>query len=259
MVGALKKVLEYKFFLISNIKKDINQKYKGSVLGLLWTFINPLSLTLLYYFVFPYILKSNQDNYAIFLLIGILSWNYFSRGVLNSTKSITLNRDLLKKVYFPKVILPLTISISELINYLISFVIIVIFIIFSGIGFSKHILLFPLIIMIQFILILGISLITSAVNVFFRDVEYICEFGLKLLYYITPVFYATNLFKGTKMDIIINMNPLTIIINACRDILIEHIYPDFMGLALCLLFSLLILIIGMVIFKKLENRFVEEL
>ena len=255
----MKNILNYKYFLISNIKKDINEKYKGSILGLLWTFINPLSLTLLYYFIFPYILKSKQDNYTTFLLIGILSWNYFSRGILNSTKSITVNRDLLKKVYFPKIILPLTISISELINYLISILIIFIFIVFNNIGFSIHILIFPFIILIQFILILGISLITSSINVFFRDVEYICEFILKLLYYVTPVFYATDLLKGTYLDNLINLNPMTIIINSYRDILINHVCPNFISLFLVLIFSLFILLIGILIFKKLENRFVEEL
>ena len=127
----LKDIFNYRFFLLLNIKRDINEKYKGSILGLLWTFINPLSLTLLYYLIFPHILKSQEENYVTFLLIGILSWNYFSRGILNATKSITTNRGLLKKVYFPKIILPITISISELINYLISLLIVFVFIIIS--------------------------------------------------------------------------------------------------------------------------------
>lgn len=255
----MKEILNYKYFLISNIKKDINEKYKGSILGLLWTFINPLSMTLLYYLVFPYILKYKENNYITFLLIGILSWNYFSRGIINSTKSITSNRDLLKKVYFPKIILPITISISELINYLISVLIIFLFIIFNNIGFSIHIFIFPFIILIQFILILGISLITSSINVFFRDVEYIVDFVLKLVYYITPVFYATSLIKGTFLEILLNLNPMTIILNSYRDILINHVYPDFLGLMLVLIFSLFLLIFGNFVFKKLENKFVEEL
>ena len=255
----LKNILNYKYFLISNIKKDINEKYKGSILGILWTFINPLSLTLLYSFIFPYILKSKESNYVTFVLIGILSWNYFSRGILNSTKTIIVNRDLLKKVYFPKIILPLTTCITELINFLISASIIFLFIIFNNIGFSIHVLIFPIIIIIQFILILGISLITSSINVFFRDIENITDFILKLIYYITPVFYATDLIKGTKFEILFNINPMTIIVNSYRDILINHANPNFINLLLVLIFSLLILFLGIFIFKKLEPKFVEEL
>ncbi len=255
----LKDIFNYRFFLLLNIKRDINEKYKGSILGLLWTFINPLSLTLLYYLIFPHILKSQEENYVTFLLIGILSWNYFSRGILNATKSITTNRALLKKVYFPKIILPITISISELINYLISLLIVFVFIIISKIGFNINILLLGFIIFIQFILILEISLITSSVNVFFRDIEYITEFILKLIYYISPVFYATKMFKDTKIELLINLNPMTTIINSYRDILLNHTTPNLINLGSVLIVSLIILLVGIFIFNKLENKFVEEL
>lgn len=256
---VLKNILNYKYFLISNIKKDINAKYKGSILGILWTFINPLSLALVYFFVFSSILKSREDNYVTFLLVGILSWNYFSRGILNGTNSIISNGNLLKKIYFPKIILPLTISITELINFLISILIILIFIIFTGIGFSIHFIFFPLIVLIQFVLILGIMLITCSLNVFFRDISYIAGFILNLSYYITPVFYATDLFKESQFEIFIKLNPMTTIIESYRNVLINHSFPNFLNLGLVFLFSLFILFIGCVIFKKLQNKFIEEL
>lgn len=255
----LKNILNYKYFLISNIKKDINVKYKGSILGIFWTFINPLSLTFVYYFIFSYILKYKEDNYATFLLVGILSWNYFSRGISNGTTSININGNLLKKIYFPRIILPLTISITELINFFISILIILIVVIFTGIGFSIHFIFFPVIALIQFTLILGIILITCTLNVFFRDIEYIVDFILKLFYYITPVFYAADLLKGSQFEIFIKLNPMTIIIESYRNILINHSFPNFLNLGLVFLFSLFILFIGNLIFKKLENKFAEEL
>ena len=227
---TLKNILNYKYFLISNIKKDINVKYKGSILGVLWTFINPLSLTFVYYFIFSYILKSREDNYVAFLLVGILSWNYFSRGVLNGTNSVNVNGNLLKKIYFPRVILPLTISITELINFLISILIILFVIVFSGIGFSFHLIFFPLVAITQFILIFGITLITCPLNVFFRDIEYIVDFILKLFYYITPVFYATDLLQGSKFEIFLKLNPMTIIIDSYIDILEIYQIVKFMNL-----------------------------
>ncbi len=255
----MKNILNYKYFLISNIKKDINAKYKGSILGLLWTFINPLLLTFVYYFIFSSILKSKEDNYITFLLVGVLSWNYFYRGILNGTNSIISNGNLLKKIYFPKVILPLTISITELINFLISILIVLIFIIFTGVGFSIHFIFFVVIVFIQFLLMFGIMLITCTLNVFFRDIEHIAGFILNLSYYITPVFYATDLFKGSQFEIFIKLNPMTTIIESYRDVLINHSFPNFLNLGLVFLFSLCILFIGSLIFKKLQNKFIEEL
>lgn len=112
---------------------------------------------------------------------------------------------------------------------------------------------------IQFILILGISLITSSLNVFFRDIEYIVNFILRVSYYITTVFYATDLLKGPKFEILFKLNPMTIIIDSYIDILIKHNFPNFINLGLIFILSSVILFIGIFVFKKLEKKFVEEL
>ncbi len=255
----MKELIGYKYFLISNIKKNINEKYKGSVLGLLWTFINPLFLTLIYTLLFPIILKSKENNYTMFLVIGILSWNYFVRGVMEGTKSIVQNRDLLKKIYFPKIILPLTVAISELINFLITTSIIFIFLIIYRIPFSFKIIYLPIIIVLQLLLTFGISLITSTLNVFFRDTEYILDFVLHLLYYVTPVFYATNLLKGSRLEFILKLNPMTVVLDSYRDILLNRINPDFIELGWLGVLVFIFLVIGVLIFKKCEKKFVEEL
>lgn len=112
--------------------------------------------------------------------------------------------------------------------------------------------------MIQFLLMLGISLITSSLNVFFRDIEYIVNFILKVSYYVTPVFYAADLLKGSKFEILLKLNPMTIIIDSYRDILIKHSFPNFINLGLVLILSLIILFIGVFVFKKLEKNLLKN-
>ena len=172
----LKELYQYRQLLKSNVRKEIRGKYKGSFLGVLWSFVNPLLTTLVYAIVFPFLLRGNQEHYTTFIIIGILPWTWFTTTISQGTSTILINGGIIKKVYFPREILPLSVVSSGLINFLISCIIILIFLVCSGIGFSFNLLYLPLIIIIQFILQLGIILITSAINVYVRDSEYIINF-----------------------------------------------------------------------------------
>lgn len=253
----INRIYKYREFLKTNVKKDIRGKYKGSFLGILWSFVNPLLTSLIYAIVFPFILKNSQDNYVTFVVIGILPWTFFTTVIQQGTFCILANAGILKKVYFPREILPISVAVSGLVNFMISLPIIIIFALISGLGLSFYALLFPIIAIIEFILLLGVIFITSSINVYVRDAEYIIQFFVNMLFYATPVLYSSTLFPE-KYRWILNLNPMTTIINSYRDIFYYKQLPDFSMLALILLGSSLLLIIGINVFKKLERRFAEE-
>lgn len=253
-----KELYDYRQLLKSNVSKEIRGKYKGSFLGVLWSFVNPLLMTLVYAIVFPFILRSTQPHYVTFVVIGVLPWTWFTNVISQGTNTIVVNGGIIKKVYFPREILPISIVTSGLINFLISCIIIAIFLICSGIGFSFYILLLPLIVLIQYILMLGLIFITSAIDVFVRDAEYIIAFLVSMLFYATPILYSSDLFPA-KFSWILNLNPLTTIINSYRDIFYYQTMPNLKALGIVFLVSVLILIMGYKIFGKLKKGFAEEL
>ena len=258
-MNVFKGLYEYRELLKTSIKKDIRGRYKNSILGVFWSFLNPLLQLAVYAIVFPLILKSSEPNYVIFLIVGIIPWNFFTTVINQGTTTIVNNGNIIKKVYFPREILPISVVTSGLINFFISCIIILIFIIFGGMSLSLVMLLLPLITLIQYILSLGIIFILSAINVYIRDIEYIVNFIVMMLFYATPILYSSELFANTAFEWIMNINPMAHIINAYRDIFYYQVLPDFSILAIVGIISFVILIVGYQIFKKLEKRFAEEL
>ena len=250
-----KELYQYRELLKTNVKKDIRGKYKGSFLGVLWSFVNPLLQTVIYAIVFSFLLKSTQPHYLTFVVIAVLPWTWFT-STMSYTNTMLMNGGIIKKVYFPREIIPISAVTSGMVNYLISCIIILLFVIFSGIGLSWNILFLPLIMLVQYILQLGILFITSAIDVYVRDLEYIINFFVQMLFYATPVLYSADLFG--KWEWLINLNPLTTIIGSYRNIFYYKIMPNFEALGIVFLVSLAMLIIGYIIFKKLEKGFAEE-
>ena len=189
-----KNLYQYRELLKTNVQKEIRGKYKGSFLGILWSFLNPLLMVLVYAIVFPYIMRTNIDNYLVYLITGVIPWNFFTTCITTGCNCVWINGGIIKKVYFPREILPISVVVAGLINFLISCVIILLFVLFSGIGFSIQLLWLPLIAIIQAILSLGLLFILSAINVYVRDIEYIVGFFLNLLFYATPILYTVDMF-----------------------------------------------------------------
>ena len=253
-----KEIYEYRQLLKSNISKEVRGKYKGSFLGVLWSFVNPLLMTLVYAIVFPFLLKSSQPHYTTFIVIAIIPWTWFTYTIMSGTNTFLVNAGIIKKVYFPREILPISIVTSGLINYLISCIIIGIFLLFSGIGFSVYILYLPLIVLIQYMLQLGIIFITSSIDVYIRDAEYIINFIVQMVFYATPVLYSIDMFPE-KFRWILRLNPLATIIESYRNIFYYKTNPDFKMLGITFIVSFIILIVGYAIFEKLKKAFAEEL
>lgn len=254
-----KDLYAYRELLKSNIKKEIRGKYKGSFLGILWSFVNPLLMTLVYALVFPYLLRgSGYEHYTTFLIIGILPWNWFTTCISQGTFTVLGNGGIIKKVYFPREILPISVVTSGIVNYLISCLVMCIFLICSGIGFSKYIIFFPIVMITQYLLTLGIIFITSAINVYVRDLEYIINFFIQMLFYGTPILYSSDMFADTKIEFLVKMNPMATIINSYKDIFYWQNMPHIKSLLIVLVASVVFCYIGLLIFRKLSKGFAEE-
>ena len=256
-MNFFKELYHYRELLKTNVKKDIRGKYKGSFLGILWSFINPLLQVLVYALVFPYIMKVETENYLIFLICGIIPWTWFVTSISQGTTSITNNSNLIKKVYFPREILPISVVTSGMVNFLISCIIIIIFVLLGGLTISWHLIFLPFIIIIQYLFTLALIFVLSAINVYVKDVEYIVSFIINMLFYATPILYTTEMFSGPILWIF-RLNPLAHLINAYRDVFYVHHIPNLVNLGILLGVSILLVVICYIIFKKLEKRFAEE-
>ena len=255
---VFKEIYDYRELLKTNIKKEVRGKYKGSWLGVLWTFLNPLLMLAVYAFVFPYILRVKTDNYTIFMIVALIPWNFFTAAIQQGTGCVVANGNILKKVYFPREIIPISITTSQLINFFITCIIMFAFIIFSGVGFSIHILLFPILVLIQYILTLALTFFLSSLTVFAHDIDHFVSIALTLGFYATPVVYQASMLPQ-KFQWAMKVNPMAVLVEAYRSILYYHRLPDMTMLVVWGLGSVALLVVGYLIFKKLEKSFVEEL
>lgn len=247
----------YRELLKSNVKKEIRGKYKGSFLGVLWSFINPLLQTIVYTIVFSIIMKSQMDNYLIFVVTGIIPWNFFLTTMIQGMTTVKANAGIIKKVYFPREILPISVVLSGLVNFFISCLIIIMFCLFSGVGISWHIIIVPFIALIQFLFTLGLVFALSAINIFIQDTEYIIQFVLNMAFYATPILYEPSTLPGLFQKVL-NLNPMTHILDAYRDAFMFHTLPDLKVMLLLIMMSVVVCFIGYRIFKKLEKGFAEQ-
>ena len=258
MISVFKNLYKYRELLKTNIKKEIRGKYKNSFLGVLWSFLNPLLQIAVYALVFPFILKNTQDNYVIFLCCGLIPWAFFSTTISRSAFTMVENGNIIKKVYFPREILPISVVTSETVNFLISTIIIIVFVIFGGIGLSKYIMLYPIVLLAQYLLLIAISLIVSSISIYIRDLQHLNGVALQLLFYAAPIVYTPESIPE-QFKWILKCNPMTYIISGYRNIFYNQTMIELKPLLILIVCSLVACAIGYVIFNKLQKGFAEQL
>ncbi|HJC25610.1 MAG TPA: ABC transporter permease [Candidatus Eisenbergiella merdavium] len=255
----LKEIWTYREMIYSLVRRDIRGRYKGSILGVLWMLVDPLCQLIIYTIVFSFILPSGIDKFYLFLFVALVPWIFFNQCMSGGSTIILANQDMIKKIYFPREIIPISYTISNLINMLLSFIAVFVVVIVSRIPVSLSCLAYlPLVILDEFFLSLGIVLITCGINVYFRDVQYILNVISLGWMYLTPILYPRTLIPEQYRHFFY-FNPLTVIIESYRDILYYGQIPDLRKLFLSLLCSLGIMMIGFWCFGYLKKRFAEEL
>lgn len=255
----IKELYSYRTMIASLVKRDLRGRYKGSVLGFLWTFLNPLFQLIVYTVVFSFILPSGIEKYYLYLFVALVPWLFFSTALTGGSSCIIVQKDLIKKIYFPRLVLPVSFVISQFINMLLTFIVIFIVIIISGIGINFIALTYlPVIMLVEFILALGIVTLVSAITVYLKDLEYILGIVSMAWMYMTPILYDITLIPE-KFRSLYMLNPMTPIIIAYRDVLYYKKIPEIETLGLGIILGIVVLVIGIFAFKKLNKRFAEEL
>lgn len=258
LVEEIKEIFQYTDMVKNLVKRDLRGRYKGSLLGVFWNFVNPLCQIIVYIIVFSMIFPNNLENYYVYLVVGMIPWLFFADSLAQGAGSIVYQADMTKKIYFPREVLPITIVTSRFINMLLSFVVVFIVLIVSGVGIGISIVFLPLIMLVEYILALGISFILSAVTVYFRDVEHITSVILMAWIWMTPIMYSIDIVPD-NLRFVLHINPMTPIIEAYHSVLYYQKVPDMIGLLVISIISLCILVLGLIIFVHLEKKFAEEL
>lgn len=254
----LKEIISYREMIHMMVKKNLRGRYKRSFLGFAWTFVNPLLQLGVYTIVFSIILKSNIENFSLYLFVGLIPWIGLSSSVLEGAVCIISEKHLVTKIYFPREVLPIITTLTNFINMgLCMIVVIIACFIFNGLNFYLLIYLIP-VILIEFIFALGISFIVSALTVYFMDLQHIISVVLMGWQFLTPIMYPVE-YVPESLRTIFYLNPMTSIIVAYRNILYDKVAPQLSTLSIALLLGLGMLMIGFLIFNKLQKRFAEVL
>jgi lipopolysaccharide transport system permease protein len=268
MVERIAELIRYRGLLRSLIVRNLKLRYKSSMLGFAWTLLSPLLMMGAFTFVFTVLMPSGQvDRYPLFVLCGLLPWQFFSSALSYSVGTVVHNAHLVKKIYFPREILPLAAVTSNLVDFIIASLILLLLLPLLGNEFSVRLLLLPLVMLMEALFALGLSLFLSALNVLYRDVQQLMGFVLLMWFFFTPVFYSLGntmpayTIGGIHLDIrawVYRVNPLAAYVDAYRAILYGQAMPSPVLVVETILVTVGLLAVGYSVFVHLSPRFPEE-
>ncbi|NLF65796.1 MAG: ABC transporter permease [Chloroflexi bacterium] len=269
----------FRHLLRNLVIRDLKVRYKSSLLGVVWSLLNPLLMMVVFTLVFGVLAGNDIRDYSVFFLVGLLPWNFFNGALLGSTLSITANAALVKKVYFPRELLPLASIFSNLVNFGIALIVLVVFLYATGLGLTVHALWVIPLLITQIIFTLGLGLLLGSLQVFYRDVMMILDVVMLAWFFLTPVMYSLSRF-GTQAvilgmelvpeQVIRWLNPMASIIDGYRTVLWGVMTPggvtspgpvamDPLYLLRTFITAVIVLLIGYFVFARTEHLFGEAL
>lgn len=239
-------------------QKEIKVRYKSSILGYLWAIANPLAFAIVYFIAFKVVMRIQMEDYALFLIAGLFPWQWFSNSVNASPTVFSGNASIIKRVKFPRSIIPLTAVLQDMFHFILSIPVIVLFLFLYHRSPSLSWLYgIPLLLCIQFLMTYGISLMVSSINLFFRDLERLTGIFVTLLFFFTPIIYPETMIPE-KYKPLMNLNPLTPLMVSWRNLFLNGtIEPG--TLMISLIYSIFSFMIGYLIYRKLSWKFAEVL
>lgn len=240
------------------VHKDLRGRYKGSVLGFLWTFINPLLQLVVYTMVFSVILRAGIEKYYLFLFVALIPWLFFSTCISYGCAVILNEKNLVAKIYFPRQVLPVAFVTSNFVNMLYSFVVVLAVVVFSVKVSIPALCCLPIVMVVEYVLALGCTLLVSAVTVYFRDLQHILGIVMMAWQFLTPVMYPVDMVPENMLSLFY-LNPMTTVISAYRDILYYGRVPEIETLLIPAALAAVLLVIGVLVFERLQKNFAEEL
>lgn len=259
----------YRHLLRMLVVRDLKSRYKNSLFGVLWSFLQPLGMMVVLTFAFVIINKGppDQPHYNVFILSGYLAWTFFAASVVGGTGSIIANAGLVKKVYFPRVLLPISVVISALANYVLALPMFVIVAIVSGHPLHLTLLLVPLVLLIQTVFSIGLAFMFSTLNVFYRDTQFILDLIMLAWFFITPIFYNINFVSavpalGQTVDLaawVRRLNPMASLVNIYQELMYYGRVTALDFWVRTALTAVAVFVIGYLVFRHYCPRFGEEM
>ncbi|WP_029323468.1 ABC transporter permease [Butyrivibrio sp. AE3004] len=255
----IQEIYAYREMIFSQVHRNLRGRYKGSALGFLWTFLNPLFQLIVYTILFSVIMSNNIEQYSLFLFVTLIPWIFFATCMSEGCGCLRDAENMVRKIYFPREVIPISYVVSQFINMLLCFSIVFIALLVAGRLSNPFVLVYlPLIMMIEFSLALGLVFIFSAWAVYLRDVKYMLTIITMAWQFMTPVMYSVDMIPG-KLVKLFYLNPMTSVIVAYRDILYYQQTPELDTLAIACVMGGGFLIVGWHLFNKLKRRFAEYL
>jgi len=263
--STLVELIQYRQLIAMLVVRELKVRYKRSIFGLLWTMLNPLLLMIVYTVVFSTIMKAPQRNFSIFLLSGLLPWLFFSIAVLQGLTSILTNQDLIRKVRLPQAVFPLSVVGSNLVNFALSFLPLLLLMSVMKQPYSWALLFVPVGMLILTVFTSGVTLLLSTFTVFFRDVRHLAEVALQILMYLSPVFYDLRMLGQndawwfSAFRTFLRFNPLWYLLQLVRDPVYYARVPAPQTIAIASVSALVALLAGFAVFKRLSPRHIHYL
>lgn len=256
-VENIEELWQYRALLWSMIVRELQVRYRGSLFGFLWTFLNPVFQMLVYSLVFSVYMRNDMLNYTYFLFVGLLPWNWMATSFQTGTSAISDRRDLITKVKFPPQILPMTVIGSSLVNYMLTIPLMLGLGLAFGVRPTAAIMCFPLVVGAQLLLATGLIYILSSFNVTFRDLGHITANLVMFLFFLTPVLYSIEQIPARYRDTVLLLNPFATLMTAYQDIFYRGGYPDFVGLSRVFVIGLVVFVIGARLMASRRENFAE--
>jgi ABC-type polysaccharide/polyol phosphate export permease len=265
----LRELWRYRSLLRMLVERDLKTRYRGSALGVLWSFLQPLGMMLVMS-ALAWNIKTNRingvvyDNWHVFVLCGLLAWNFFSAAVVGGSGSVLDNAHLVKKVYFPRIVLPLAAVISALINYLLALPVFLAVALLSGHPLTPVLLFLPFVVLIQTVFSAGIAMLLSTLNVFYRDTKFILELAMLALFFLTPIFYSAEdlTLPAAAADStavwVRRLNPMASLVNMYQDLMFLNRMTSLDFVLRTALTAALVFVVGYFAFQRYGPRFGEE-
>ncbi len=246
----------YRDVISTLIGRELKIRYKGSWLGLAWSILSPLGTVAVLHILFTSMLPLNIPHYAAFVYSGLLPWTWFQAAVQISSTTLADNRDLVRKPFFPITVLPAVVTGTHFLLYLLALPVLFVLLLIEGMSLSPMLLLLPLIWLILAVFTLAWSMLMAAIGVLIRDLQHLLGVLMLLWFYMTPIFYNPASLSP-EIQARLRLNPMTIIIQAHRAVTMQASMPDWTALAFCLIFSIVILFLGLGLFRRLHDTFAE--
>ena len=260
MIRNFLDIFRYRELIKTLVGRDLKVRYKKSVLGYAWTWLDPLMTMFTFILVFDYILKMKVPNFPVFLLTGLVPWTFFNNSVNGSVNSMISSAGLIKRVYYPREIFPLTLTLGNGVNMFLSMLVLIPVALAFGIQLTPKLLLLPVPVLFLFMFTYGLGLAFACLNVFLRDMSYIAPFVLRLWFYLTPIFYTVHdRIPDNLYNIYMFLNPMAVMLGLFRAAIMNLPLPAPGHIASAFFTSVLVLLCGYLFFKKNEDAMVKRI